>query len=172
MEEPARPASNSGRSWAIEPTCSARLDAEFRKASQPVPAVPIDQLRAQLREDLGDEPEPVSSQIDKLGGRRLDHAGPPRDARDGSEVVVKIHDPGVAERSKPTCDCSNTSPSSRVGIPGPGPYGPVDLVRAFARSLRNELEPRRPMPLRRAGRGHRVNPPVRRNPAGALRLHQ
>jgi ubiquinone biosynthesis protein len=53
--------------------------AELGKLHSRVPAVPLDELRAQLREDLGAEPEAVFARFDAepLAGR-LDRPGAPR----------------------------------------------------------------------------------------------
>ena len=114
---------------------------EFRKLHSQVPAVPIDQLRAQLREDLGDEPEAVFSQFDPAPLAAASIAQVHR-ARlvDGTEVILKIRRPGVAERIEADLRLlERVAVIAQAEIASLRPYGPVGLVRAFARSLRNEL---------------------------------
>jgi ubiquinone biosynthesis protein len=116
--------------------------AEFEKLHSHVPAVPLEALREQLREDLGGEPEAVFAHFDaeplaagsiaQVHGARL---------QDGSEVVVKIRRPGIAD----TIDAdlrllARLAAVAEAEIPTLRPYRPVQLVRELARSLRRELD--------------------------------
>ena len=72
--------------------------AEFEKLHSHVPALPIDALRPQLREDLGDEPEAVFAWFDTtpLAAASIAQVHRAR-LHDGTEVIVKIRRPGIAD---------------------------------------------------------------------------
>ena len=80
--------------------------AEFEKLHSHVPALPIDALRPQLREDLGDEPEAVFAWFDTtpLAAASIAQVHRAR-LHDGTEVIVKIRRPVLPTRSRPTCAC-------------------------------------------------------------------
>lgn len=72
--------------------------AEFEKLHNQVPAVPFEDLRAQLREDWACEPEAAFARFDlaPLAAASIAqvHAA---QLQDGTEVVVKIRRPGITE---------------------------------------------------------------------------
>ncbi len=116
--------------------------AEFEKLHSQVPALPIDLLRPQLREDLGGEPEDVFATFDTTPLAAASIAQVHR-ARllDGTEVVVKIRRPGIAD----TIDADlrllqRLATLAEAELPALKPYHPQALVREFARSLRRELD--------------------------------
>src|SRR5574343_109186 len=72
--------------------------AEFEKLHSHVPAVPLSELRPQLREDLGDEPEMVFARFDPEPMAAASIAQVHRaQLKDGTEVIVKIRRPGIAD---------------------------------------------------------------------------
>ena len=89
--------------------------AEFEKLHSHVPALPIDALRPQLREDLGDEPEAVFAWFDTtpLAAASIAQVHRAR-LHDGTEVIVKIRRPGIA-------DTIQSGPSELFGNGG-GPF--------------------------------------------------
>ena len=116
--------------------------AEFEKLHSHVPAVPIDALRPQLREDLGAEPEEVFAWFDAMPLAAASIAQVHR-ARlhDGREVVVKIRRPGIADTIQADLRLlQRLAALAEAELPALKPYRPQQLVREFARSLRRELD--------------------------------
>ena len=116
--------------------------AEFEKLHSQVPAVPIDALRPQLREDLGAEPEEVFAWFDTMPLAAASIAQVHR-ARlhGGTEVVVKIRRPGIADTIHADLRLlQRLAALAEAELPALKPYRPQQLVREFARSLRRELD--------------------------------
>lgn len=116
--------------------------AEFERLHSRVPPLPLEALRAQLREDLGDEPEAVFAAFDAeplaAGSIAQVHRA---ELANGDEVVVKIRRPGI--RSVIEADLRLMAQLARVvedEWPDARPYRPRELVRQFAASLRRELD--------------------------------
>ena len=111
--------------------------AEFEKLHSQVPAVPLDLLRPQLREDLGGEPEAVFARFDTEPLAAASIAQVHRaQLHDGTEVVVKIRRPGITE----TIDADlrllgRLAVLAETELPALKPYRPQQLVRELARSL-------------------------------------
>ncbi|WP_342131411.1 ABC1 kinase family protein, partial [Hydrogenophaga sp. OTU3427] len=116
--------------------------AEFEKLHSQVPALPIEALRPQLREDLGDEPEVVFARFDAEPLAAASIAQVHRaQLRDGTEVVVKIRRPGITEVIEADLRLIERLASvAEAELPALKPYRPQQLVREFARSLRRELD--------------------------------
>ena len=116
--------------------------AEFEKLHSRVPAVPLELLRPQLREDLGGEPEAVFARFDTEPLAAASIAQVHRaQLHDGTEVVVKIRRPGITE----TIDAdlrllARLAALAEVQLPALKPYRPQQLVRELARSLKRELD--------------------------------
>ncbi|MBL0726625.1 AarF/ABC1/UbiB kinase family protein [Piscinibacter sp. HJYY11] len=115
---------------------------EFEKLHSRVPAVPFEELHAQLVEDLGGEPSQVFAWFDEqpLAAASIAQVHRAR-LHDGSEVVVKIRRPGI----RPVIEADLRLLERLAGIaanrwPDLRPYGPVALVQEFGRSLRRELD--------------------------------
>ena len=116
--------------------------AEFEKLHSQVPAVPLQALRAQLREDLGDEPEQVFAQFDNepLAAASIAQVHRAR-LHDGSEVVVKIRRPGIDETIAADLRLlARLATLAETQLPWLQPYRPQQLVKALARSLQRELD--------------------------------
>ena len=116
--------------------------AEFEKLHSRVPAVPFDELRAQLAEDLGGEPEDVfaSFSVEPLAAASIAQVHRAR-LKDGSEVVVKVRRPGI--RRVIDADLRLLERMAALAArewPDLQPYRPVELVRQFGESLRRELD--------------------------------
>jgi len=116
--------------------------AEFSRLHSQVPAVPLDDLRAQLREDLGDEPEAVFAAFDAepLAAASIAQVHRAR-LKDGSEVVVKIRRPGIREIVEADLRLlDRLAAMAETEVPALQPYRPRQLVRELARSLQREMD--------------------------------
>ena len=116
--------------------------AEFGRLHSRVPTVPLDDLRAQLREDLGGEPEAVFARFDAepLAGASIAQVHRAR-LHDGTEVVVKVRRPGIREVIEADLRLlERVAALAETELPALKPYGPTRLVREFARSLMRELD--------------------------------
>jgi len=115
---------------------------EFEKLHSHVPAVTMQAVRRQLREDLGGEPETVFARFDTEPMAAASIAQVHRaQLLDGTEVIVKVRRPGIAD----TIDTdlrllARLAGVAQAEIPSFGPYRPRQLVRELARSLRRELD--------------------------------
>jgi ubiquinone biosynthesis protein len=115
---------------------------EFEKLHSRVPAVPMDTLRAQLRDDLGGEPEVVFARFDAEPLAAASIAQVHRaQLLDGTEVIVKIRRPGITT----TIDAdlrllARLAAIVEAELPALKPYRPQQLVRELARSLKRELD--------------------------------
>jgi ubiquinone biosynthesis protein len=116
--------------------------AEFEKLHSRVPALPLDELRPQLREDLKAEPEAVFARFDAepLAGASIAQVHRAQ-LTDGTEVIVKIRRPGIVEKIEADLRLlERLATMTEAQLPALKPYGPQRLVREFARSLRRELD--------------------------------
>jgi ubiquinone biosynthesis protein len=116
--------------------------AEFEKLHSQVPAVPLETLRPQLREDLGGEPEAVFARFDTepLAAASIAQVHRAR-LHDGTEVVVKIRRPGITDTIEADLRLlGRLAAIAEAEIPALKPYRPQQLVRELARSLKRELD--------------------------------
>jgi ubiquinone biosynthesis protein len=116
--------------------------AELSKLHSRVPALPLDALRPQLRDDLGSEPEDVFARFDvqPLAGASIAQVHRAQ-LKDGSEVVVKIRRPGIEATVEADLRLLlRLAALAETEFPALKPYGPQRLVREFARSLRREMD--------------------------------
>jgi len=116
--------------------------AEFEKLHSQVPAVPLEILRPQLREDLGGEPETLFARFDTEPLAAASIAQVHRaQLHDGTEVVVKIRRPGITETIEADLRLlARLAAIAEAEIPALKPYRPQQLVRELARSLKRELD--------------------------------
>lgn len=116
--------------------------AELSRLHASVPAVPMEQLRVQLRQDLGAEPEAVFARFDPQPLAAASIAQVHRAAlADGTEVVVKVRRPGIVDTIE--ADLRLLDRAAQVAEtewPLLQPYRPRLLVRQFGASLRRELD--------------------------------
>ncbi|MCP5272495.1 MAG: ubiquinone biosynthesis protein UbiB [Burkholderiaceae bacterium] len=115
---------------------------ELSKLHSNVPPVPMETLRPQLREDLGGEPEAVFAWFDTepLAAASIAQVHRAR-LHDGTEVIVKVRRPGI----EAVIEADLRLLQRLAGVaerqwPALVPYGPQQLVREFARSLKRELD--------------------------------
>jgi ubiquinone biosynthesis protein len=116
--------------------------AEFSRLHSQVPAVPLDDLRTQLREDLGDEPEAVFERFDAepLAAASIAQVHRAR-LRSGDEVVVKIRRPGIREIVEADLRLlDRLAVMAEAEVPALQPYRPRQLVRELSRSLQREMD--------------------------------
>ncbi len=128
----------AGRADLFEPDWIA----EFEKLHSQVPALPLEALREQLREDLGGEPEEVFAHFEPepLAAASIAQVHRAR-LKDGREVVVKIRRPGISTRIEADLRLlQRLAALAEAQLPALKPYRPQQLVREFARSLRRELD--------------------------------
>ncbi|MBQ0921239.1 phosphotransferase [Hydrogenophaga aromaticivorans] len=116
--------------------------AEFEKLHSQVPAVPLDILLPQLREDLGGEPDTVFARFDVEPLAAASIAQVHRaQLHDGTEVVVKIRRPGITETIEADLRLlARLAAIAEAEIPALKPYRPQQLVRELSRSLKRELD--------------------------------
>jgi ubiquinone biosynthesis protein len=116
--------------------------AEFEKLHSHVPPVPWVELRAQLHEDLGGDPETVFARFDKEPLAAASIAQVHRaQLMDGTEVVVKIRRPGIREVIEVDLRLlRRLSALAEARLPALKPYRPQQMVREFTKSLRRELD--------------------------------
>lgn len=116
--------------------------AEFEKLHSQVPALPFESLRAQLREDLGGEPERVFAWFDPepLAAASIAQVHRAR-LHDGTEVVVKIRRPGIREVIDADLRLlDRLAALAEAELPALAPYRLRLLLREFGRSLHRELD--------------------------------
>jgi ubiquinone biosynthesis protein len=115
--------------------------AEFEKLHSHVPAVPLDLLRPQLREDLGGELEVVFARFDTEPLAAASIAQVHRaQLKDGTEVIVKIRRPGITEVIEADLRLlGHLAALAEAEWPALKPYHLLLLLREFAKSLRREL---------------------------------
>ena len=115
---------------------------EFSKLHSRVPAVPLEVLRQQLREDLGGEPEELFARFDAKPLAAASIAQVHRaQLKDGTQVVLKIRRPAIREVIKADLRLlERLIPLAQSQWPALKPYRPRLLVRQFAQSLRRELD--------------------------------
>ena len=116
--------------------------AEFEKLHSHVPAVPLDTLRPQLREDLGDEPEAVFARFDTEPLAAASIAQVHRaQLKDGTEVIVKIRRPGITDTIAADLRLlGKLAALAEDQLPWLKPYQPQRLVQELAKSLQRELD--------------------------------
>ncbi len=116
--------------------------AEFEKLHSQVPALPLEDLRPQLLQDLGDEPEKLFARFDTvpLAAASIAQVHSAQ-LKDGTEVIVKIRRPGITETIAADLRLlEKLAAMAESQLPILKPYRPQQLVRELARSLSRELD--------------------------------
>lgn len=116
--------------------------AEFEKLQDHASAVPFDQIRAQLAEDLGADPDSVFAALDPvpLAAASIAQVHRARLA-DGRPVVLKVRRPGIdAVIEADLRLVRHVAEIAEREWPALERFQPRALVRQFAASLRRELD--------------------------------
>ncbi|MGO8787516.1 MAG: ABC1 kinase family protein, partial [Terriglobia bacterium] len=116
--------------------------AEFGKLQDAAPAVPFPDLRRQLTEDLGDDPEAIFAGLETqpLAAASLAQVHRAR-LTDGTAVILKVRRPGI----RPTVEADLRLLKFLAEIveaeaPDLRRYRPRDVVHQFTLTLRRELD--------------------------------
>ncbi len=115
---------------------------EFAKLQDNVPSFAYEEVREQIRHELGDEIEQYFSSFDQIPIAAASIAQVHR-ARllCGTEVVVKIRRPGIMEIVETDIDAlMGLAFIAERHLPGSDIYDPVGLVKEFARTIRREMD--------------------------------
>lgn len=116
--------------------------AELAKLQDDAPAVPVEEIREAIRQELGAEPEELFSRFDAepLAAASIGQAHTAQ-LHDGTEVVVKVRRPGVVARVDEDLDILHNlaATASRRWEAARG-YDLPGVAQEFAASLRRELD--------------------------------
>jgi len=128
----------AGRPDLLPPAWTEELSRLHEHAT----AVPIEEIRAQLVEDLGDEPEALFAAFDPEPLAAASIAQVHRATlRDGTAVVLKIRRPGIREVVEADLRLiARIAELAEAELPELRRFRPRGLVRRFSSSLRNELD--------------------------------
>lgn len=116
--------------------------AEFERLQDQVPPQPLDELRAQLEEDLGAPVEALFPYLDKTPTAAASLAQVHRaQLEDGTEVILKVRRPGI--RQTVEADLRLLGRLAEIAereVPDLRRYRPREVVRQLALSMRRELD--------------------------------
>jgi ubiquinone biosynthesis protein len=115
---------------------------EFEKLHSHVPPLKIEDLRPQLREDLGAEPEAIFARFDVEPLAAASIAQVHRaQLKDGTEVVVKIRRPGIVKVIEVDLRLlDRLAALAERELPALKPYRLQQMVREFAKSMQREMD--------------------------------
>jgi ubiquinone biosynthesis protein len=116
--------------------------AEFERLQDAVPAVPYEEIHAQLTEDLGGAPEAVFAEFgaEPIAAASLAQVYGARLA-DGTAIILKVRRPGI--RSMVEADLRLLTQLARIAeaeVPELGRYRLREVVRQLTLSLRREMD--------------------------------
>src|SRR5690606_38565344 len=117
--------------------------AEFSKLQDASPTVPFEQLRAQLTEDLGADPQAVFAdlQTEPLASGSLAQVYAARLPGDGTPVVLKVRRPGIVPIVEADLRLlARLADLVQSRLPELRRYQLVEVVRQFRQSMRRELD--------------------------------
>ncbi|MCM2358891.1 MAG: 2-polyprenylphenol 6-hydroxylase [Geobacteraceae bacterium] len=115
---------------------------EFAKLQDQVPSFSFEEVRAQIRAELGGELEELFSSFDQepIAAASIAQVHRAR-LTSGEEVVVKVRRPYVVELVETDIDVlMGLAALAERHLPGSDIYDPVGLVREFARTIRREMD--------------------------------
>ncbi|MBP3974205.1 ABC1 kinase family protein [Pseudoxanthomonas spadix] len=115
---------------------------ELGQLQNNVPALDFELLRPQVRQDLGCEPEDIFARIDTVPLAAASLAQTHRAwLADGTALVLKIRRPGIREVVEADLRLlARLADIAEARAPDLRRYHPVEVVRQFTASLRNELD--------------------------------
>lgn len=115
---------------------------ELAHLQDDVPPVPLDQVKAQIREGLGKDPAELFREIDPEPLAAASIAQVHRAVtHDGAEVVIKVQRPGIGESIR--ADLSVLRSLARMLealVDDTGVYTPTGIVDEFDRAIHEELD--------------------------------
>lgn len=116
--------------------------AELGKLQNAVPALPFADVRSQLVEDLGAEPDAVFARLDETPIAAASLAQTHRAwLADGTAVVLKIRRPGIRDTVEADLRLlARLAEIVEAQAPDLRRYRPREVVQQFAQSLRRELD--------------------------------
>ncbi|MDR2871249.1 MAG: 2-polyprenylphenol 6-hydroxylase [Xanthomonadaceae bacterium] len=116
--------------------------AELSELQSSVPALPFDEIRPQLVEDLGDDLENVFARLDTQPLAAASLAQTHRAwLKNGDPVVLKVRRPGIKEVIEADLRLlTRLAEIVESQLPDFKRYHPKDVVRQFTLSLRRELD--------------------------------
>jgi ubiquinone biosynthesis protein len=115
---------------------------EFAKLQDEVPSFSLNEVRSQIRTELGGEIETIFADFDEEPIAAASIAQVHR-ARllTGENVVVKVRRPGVVELVETDIDVlMGIALMAERHLPGSDIYDPVGLIREFSRTIRREMD--------------------------------
>ncbi|MCE5310689.1 MAG: hypothetical protein LLG20_23870 [Acidobacteriales bacterium] len=116
--------------------------AEFAKLQDAAPAAPLAEIRAQLNEDLGEEPEAVFAELEAepLAAASLAQVHRARLA-DGTPVILKVRRPGIRPIVEADLRLLNRlAEIVETEAPDLRRYRPREVMQQFTLSMRSELD--------------------------------
>jgi ubiquinone biosynthesis protein len=115
---------------------------ELSELQNAVPPVDFEQVRPQLTEDLGGDPDTVFAQLDHVPMAAASLAQAHRAVlHDGTEVVLKVRRPGIRDVVEADLRLlSHLAVIVEKQFPELVRYRPVETIHEFATSLRREMD--------------------------------
>ncbi|AJF07163.1 2-polyprenylphenol 6-hydroxylase [Geoalkalibacter subterraneus] len=115
---------------------------EFRKLQDEVPAVPVSELREQVRRELGMDFDEIFAEFDSepIAAASIAQVHRAR-LKSGEEVAVKIRRPGIVETVETDLDImAGLAFLVERHLPGGELYDPTGLVKEFRRTIYREMD--------------------------------
>jgi len=115
---------------------------EFAKLQDMVPSFSFEEVRGQIRSELGTEIEDLYSsfETEPIAAASIAQVHRARTSS-GEAVVVKVRRPGIVELVETDIDVLiGLAILAERHLPGSDIYDPVGLVREFARTIRREMD--------------------------------
>jgi ubiquinone biosynthesis protein len=115
---------------------------EFAKLQDNVPSFSYEEIREQIRNELGGEIEQFYSSFDQesIAAASIAQVHKAR-LLSGEEVVVKVRRPGILELIETDIDAlMGLALIAERHLPGSDIYDPVGLVKEFTRTIRREMD--------------------------------
>jgi ubiquinone biosynthesis protein len=115
---------------------------ELKKLQDHLPAVPLDEVQAQIHSELGYPAEDLFASFEIIPLATASMAQVHRATlKDGTEVVCKIRRPGIEALITTDVDIMmGLAYLANKHLPGADMYDPVGIVKEFRRSIQRELD--------------------------------
>jgi len=115
---------------------------EFAKLQDMVPSFPFEEVKRQIRAELGADIEMLFSSfdVDPIAAASIAQVHRAR-LLSGEDVVVKVRRPGIVELVETDIDVlMGLAALAEKHLPGSDLYDPIGLVREFSRTIRREMD--------------------------------